>query len=122
MGNRRTDRLTTPSYRRSLRQSELRKKTDPQSWDEGHSLEAFYHRLRDLCRHDGTGDGSDRAARAAHEAEQACALARELEILRQAGQTFVEAAEFEFDLFRRRAGEDPAAGAVFAEGVGHGGG
>ena len=34
----------------------------------------------------------------------------------------VEAAEFELDLFRRRAGEDPAAGAVFAEGVGHGGG
>ncbi len=82
--------MTRDSHRRSLLQRELRKKTDPQSWDEGHSLEAFHHRLRDLCRHDGAGDGSDRAARAAHEAEQACALARELEILRQAGQTFEE--------------------------------
>ena len=82
--------MTREPHRRSLRQSELRKKTDSKSWDEGHSLEAFHHRLRDLCRHDGTGDGSIRAARAAHEAEQACTLARELEILRQAGQTFEE--------------------------------
>jgi hypothetical protein len=69
---------------------QLRICEDPGHNAEGHSIEAFHHRLRDLCGHDGQSAGSDRSKRAENEAQQAHALARELEILRKADQTFEE--------------------------------
>lgn len=53
----------------------------PSAHHEGHSLEAFRERLRDLCGHHLEGAGDDRARLAKDQAEQACALGRELGLL-----------------------------------------
>jgi hypothetical protein len=53
-------------------------KKQPADRHEGHSLEAFRDRLRDICGHHLEGAGHDRARLAKNQAEQACALGREL--------------------------------------------
>lgn len=70
------DRLARYSTRRES------EKKQPAARHEGHSLEAFRDRLRDLCGHHLEGAGHDRTRLAKDQAEQACALGRELGLLR----------------------------------------
>ncbi len=55
---------------------------------EGHSLEAFRDRLRDLCGDHIEGDGDNRTCRSKDEAEQAVPRTREYGFLSDAAETW----------------------------------
>ena len=63
-------------------------KKQPAARHEGHSLEAFRDRRRDLCGHDLEGAGDDRTRLAKDQAEPSVALARELGLLNLAEETW----------------------------------
>ena len=62
------------AFARSSPHRESEKK-QPAAHHEGHSLEAFRDRRRDLCGHDLEGAGHDRTRLAKDQAERACAVA-----------------------------------------------
>lgn len=73
------------------------KKKQPAASHEGHSLEAFRDRLRDLCGHDLEGARHDRPRLAKDQAKQALALADELGLLIHADATWEEFRDLEPD-------------------------